>query len=121
MHSWLRYCSLQIAEYDVLFLLFVFNSLFLNHGTNKQYLRVYMYMKALPSAPNFLPSIYAVAGVRGEQTPSVTVPGYKGSQLQWLCHQHPWDSPAGEQDTHPQQKTCHKMLHFLGPKTDFLN
>lgn len=82
MHSWLRYCRLQIAEYDVLFL-FVFNSLFLNRGANRQYLRVHMYMKTLPPAPSFLSSIYAVAGVRGEQIPSVSVTGYKGSQLQW--------------------------------------
>lgn len=78
-------------------------------------------MEALHLAPNFLSSVYGVTGVRREQIPSVTVPGYKSSQLQWPCHQYPWDSTAGDQDTHPQQKTCYKMLHVLGPKTDFLN
>lgn len=69
-------------------------------------------MKELPPAPNFLSSIYAVASVRGEQIPSVTVP----QQPATVAVPPKSLGSVGEQDTHPQQKPFTKCCISFVPK-----
>lgn len=115
MHSWVGYCSLQIAEFDVFFSS-VFNSLFLIHGTNRHFLSVHVYMKALPPAPNFFPSIYAAAGVRGERFPSMTVQATKGANCSGCAPNIPGIPLRRAGHPSPAEKHITKYCISLVPK-----